>query len=172
MPQSPPADDADLYPLDDIGAVFATLPHCNEIGMEGVDIRRGECIVRIDYQDRLVGNPDTGVVHGGVVTILLDTAAGGAAFTLIPRGATLATLDLRIDYLKPATVGRAILAYAHCYKLTRSIAFVRGVAYHETVDEPIANCTASFMTSSVGFRVNAPSSSGPSSANPEGGGDT
>ncbi|MCP5366493.1 MAG: PaaI family thioesterase [Hyphomicrobiales bacterium] len=156
------AKPADLYDLDDIAAVFQTLPHCMELGMEGVEIRRGECFLRIEYQDRLVGNPETGVVHGGVVTTLLDTAAGGAAFTLIPLGATLATLDMRIDYLKPATVGRAIMAYAHCYRLTSSIAFVRGVAYHETIDRPIANCAASFMTSSVGFRVDAPGAKAPS----------
>ncbi len=59
----------------------------------------------------------------------------------------IATLDLRIDYMKPATPGKDLLARAECYKLTRNVAFVRGVAYHDDPSDPIATSVATFMLS-------------------------
>ena len=100
----------------------------------------------LPYDQRLVGDPDTGVLHGGAVTTLIDTVSGMAALVAIGQLAVLATLDLRIDYLKPATVGRELLARADCYKLTRHIAFVRGRAYHaEAPDDLVAASTGAFM---------------------------
>jgi len=57
----------------------------------------------------------------------------------------MATLDLRIDYLKAATPGREIFGGAVCYKLGHELAFVRGCAYHDTPDDPIATSSAIFM---------------------------
>jgi acyl-coenzyme A thioesterase PaaI-like protein len=57
----------------------------------------------------------------------------------------IATLDLRIDYMKPATPERDIFAYAECFKVTKNIAFVRGLAYHTDRNDPIATCAATFM---------------------------
>ena len=68
-----------------------------------------------------------------------------AIFVKLNKLRPMATLDLRIDYLKAATPGREILGGAACYKLGHELAFVRGAAYHESPDDPIATSSAIFM---------------------------
>lgn len=150
MPDAPPPLDLDVLRRN-----FETVPHSRTLGIRVVTIRRGACTLCLDYDARLVGNPETGFVHGGVVTTLLDTAGGLVTFSSVPAGTAVATLDLRIDYLRPATPGSAIFASAECYKLTRNVAFVRGQAYHGEPADPIASCVATFMLGSAGYTVGA-----------------
>ena len=123
------------------------VPHNEAIGLELVAAEPYRVIVKVPYAERLVGNPDTGVLHGGVITTMLDAASGIACLCAMEELVSIATLDLRIDYMKPAEPRRDLLGRAHCYKMTRNIAFVRGVAYHEDPAEPIATSVASFMLS-------------------------
>ncbi|MEZ5559566.1 MAG: PaaI family thioesterase [Pseudomonadales bacterium] len=123
------------------------IPHAAAIGMRLISHDESGCLVRIPYAGHLVGDPDTGVVHGGVLTALLDNTCGIAVRPPdAERGAVvMATLDLRIDYMGPAEPHRDIFAHALCYKRTRNIAFVRATAYQDSPDEPVATCVASFM---------------------------
>lgn len=148
-------DRGGMYPLDQLRDVIEALPQFRALDLRIVELDRGSCVLRLDYDERFVGNPDTGTIHGGVITTLLDSAGGVAAFSSIANGQTVATLDLRIDYLRPATTGSAVHGRAVCYRLTRTVAFVRGVAYHDDPGDPIANCTACFMIGSVGFSAGA-----------------
>ncbi len=130
--------------------------------MHVVESKSGRATLRVPYAPHLVGNPETGVIHGAVITSTLDNASGMAVHTALDDWVPIATLDLRIDYMKPATPGLDFFATAHCYKITRSIAFVRGTAYHESEDEPIATATATFMLSSSAPRPgSAPALPGP-----------
>lgn len=130
--------------------VRQAIPHVKELGAELVHIERGRATMRLAYQERLVGNPETGVVHGGVITTLIDTVCGMSVFTRMAKIGAIATLDLRIDYLKPATPGKDLLAEAECYKVTRNVAFVRGIAHHGDPDDPVANCAGTFMVGTPG----------------------
>ncbi len=135
--------------LDLVGAnpqlLVAHIPHAQAIGLTVVEARPDEAWVKVPYSEALVGNPETGVVHGGVITTLLDNAGGTAVILALDEPRSIATLDLRIDYMRPATPGRDIVGYCRCYKVTRNVAFARGVAYHDTVDDPIATMVATFM---------------------------
>jgi uncharacterized protein (TIGR00369 family) len=129
----------------DLQLLIAHVPHARLLQMAVVDVGAGECRIRLPYSDRLVGNPETGVVHGGVITTLLDQCGGSSVLAALEEVTSIATLDLRIDYMKPATPGLDIVGYSHCYKLTRNVAFTRAVAYHERVDDPIATAVGVFM---------------------------
>lgn len=123
-------------------------PHAGFLGLEIISLARGRGVMRIPYHAELAGNATSGVLHGGVITTVLDAVCGLSVIAALDRPATIATLDLRIDYLKPATPGSAVTAAGHCYKVTRNICFVRAQAYHDNPDDPIAHCAATFMITS------------------------
>jgi uncharacterized protein (TIGR00369 family) len=105
----------------------------------------GEAWSCLPYRPVFVGDTGTGVLHGGVVTAMLDETCGMAVQLALDGTRAIATLDLRIDYQKPATPGMDIKAHSVCYRVTRSIAFVRATAYQESEDDPVATATACFM---------------------------
>lgn len=127
---------------------LAHIPHAAAIGMQLVSRSDGVCIVRVPYAEHLVGDPDTGVVHGGVITALLDNASGMAVRSggVAPsEERSMATLDLRIDYMRPAQPREDLIAEAECYRMTSNVAFVRAIAYQSNRNDPIASSVATFM---------------------------
>ena len=86
------------------------VPHNRALGMQVVEMSRAGAVFRLPYSDKLVGNPDTGVLHGGAITALLDAASGAAVFAALTEWVPIATLDLRIDYLRPAEPGHDVIA--------------------------------------------------------------
>ncbi len=123
---------------------------------------RGWVQIALPYAAHLIGYPDTGVIAGGAIYTVMDNSCGMsvAISADLKRFEPTATIDLRIDYIKPATPHRTVMAFAECIKLTRRIGFVRGLAYHEPMDasdthagrsHPIAVVSGTFM------RMTAPS---------------
>lgn len=127
-------------------------PQAQALKMQTVSLDRDGAILKIPYDEKLIGDPDTGVIAGGVVTTLLDHACGQAVHTGLNEFKTIATLDLRIDYMRAAEPGKDIYAKAYCYKVTRSVAFVRAVAYDVDPEDPVAAAQAAFMLDSSAGR--------------------
>lgn len=127
-------------------------PQAEALGMETLKIGDSSALLRIPYKAEMVGDPETGVIAGGVVTTLLDHACGQAVMAALGEPTSIATLDLRIDYMRPAAPEKALYAEAHCYKIGRSVAFVRASAYEDAVGDPVATAQAAFMLNSSAGR--------------------
>lgn len=132
------------------GVVLTGVPHAAALKLTLIDLQPGAIVCKVPYAPELVGDPGTGVVHGGVITALLDNACGIAVSSKSGQFGAIATLDLRLDYMRPATPGEDILAFAECVRLTRHIAFARAIAYHGDRGDPIATCSAAFMLGTKG----------------------
>lgn len=125
-------------------AFIKALPHSHALGMQIEDIGDGWAVLSMAYDPKLIGDPQTGVIHGGAVSALMDTASGAAVMVHPTAPLTTATLDLRIDYMRPATPGQTLRARAECHHVTRSVAFVRAVAMDDDDSRPVATATSAF----------------------------
>lgn len=123
---------------------ISALPHSTKLGMELETIGDGMAVISMPYNEALIGDPVTKVIHGGAVSALMDTAGGAAVMAHPDTGFGTATLDLRIDYMRPATPGQTITATAECYNVTRSVAFVRATACDADTSRPVATATGAF----------------------------
>lgn len=120
------------------------LPHSQALGMEMVSCGGGDAAIDMPYDENLIGDPKTRVVHGGAVSALMDTCCGMAVLFHPDQPDNTATIDLRIDYMRSATPGQTIRAEATCHQMTRNVAFVRAVAMDEDRDRPVATATGAF----------------------------
>ncbi|ABG33418.1 PaaI family thioesterase [Roseobacter denitrificans] len=124
------------------------LPHSKALGMRLTEMGDGMAAIEMPYDPKLVGDPETGVIHGGAVSALMDTCCGAAVMCHPDNGGGTATIDLRIDYMRAATPGQKIIAQAVCYHMTRTVAFVRATATDEDTDNPVAAATGAFTLES------------------------
>lgn len=120
------------------------IPHSRDLGMELTEMDAGVAVISMPYDERLIGDPETGVISGGAVSALMDTCCGAAVMSHPSNTGGTATIDLRIDYMRAATPGQSITTRAHCYHFTRSVAFVRATAMDDDTENPVATATGAF----------------------------
>lgn len=99
----------------------------------------------LPWREELVGVAETGVLASGPIISLMDNATSMAVWTLAGAFTPHATLDLRVDYMRAAVPGRTVIGHGECYKLTRTISFIRGIAHDGDPNDPIAHVVGTFM---------------------------
>ena len=115
-------------------------------GFQIDDLKPNEAWSSLPYKRDFLADVESERLHGGVMTAMLDESCGAAVQAALQDGErAIATLDLRIDYLRAAKPGATIRAHSICYGVKQSIAFARATAYHDEESDPIAVATACFM---------------------------
>ncbi|MEM9756920.1 MAG: PaaI family thioesterase [Pseudomonadota bacterium] len=125
------------------------IPFSSALAMRLDRLEQAMAEISMPWSEVLVGDPGSGVIHGGAVSALMDTC-GGAAVMATGKTLSTATIDLRIDYMRAATPGERVVARAECYHLTRSVAFVRARAWDNNAEEPVATAAAAFTVEGGG----------------------
>jgi uncharacterized protein (TIGR00369 family) len=120
-------------------------PHAGRLRMRVVECGPGFATLALPYHEEIIGDPQRRVVFGGVITTLIDQASGLAVACAMEELTAIATIDIRVDYLRAAEPGHELFARAECYKLTRNVAFVRATAWDKDRNDPFAGCLGTFM---------------------------
>jgi len=132
--------------LDVCNRFLESVRHSVVLGLEVLSAEEHAVRVRVPWREDLVGNPETGVMHGGAIFAMMDHA-GGMAVTCrtFPTFEITPTIDFRVDHLRGPAKGAAVVCEATCYRLTNHVAFVRITTWEEGAeDEPIATGLATY----------------------------
>ena len=136
---------ADADTLAQIRAYFDEVPHARECGVE-LDHLGSDCVrMHLPFREDWLGDPERGLIHTAVVSFLIDNAAGVAALAALPGTGRVATLDLRVDYLRAARRDLTLHCEARCVRRASQIAFVQAEVWQDERVQPVASSQATFM---------------------------
>ena len=119
--------------------------HGGAIGISYVGHGEDWAELSLPYDARLIGMPQSGIIASGPIISLMDMATSLAIWIRLGTFRHQATLDLRVDYLRPAKPGNTIIGRGICYGVTKSVGFVRGMAHDGDAEDPVASVTGTFM---------------------------
>ena len=120
-------------------------PHAAYLGIRVVETGPAFAVCAVPFREELIGDPRRRVIFGGAITTLIDHASGLAVACAVEELTAIATIDLRVDYLRAAAPDLELHARSECYRLTRNVAFVRAMAWERTADDPFASALGTFM---------------------------
>ena len=101
--------------------LIKTIPFVQLLGLELENIERGKATLRLELRDELMRNG--GIIHGGVIASLIDSASAFAVMSQLEPGKSTTTIDLTIQYLRPLTKG-VMRAHARVLRAGRRVAVV------------------------------------------------
>ena len=126
-------------------ALMRSVGHGRALGLDYRASGENWVELALPWREELVGVPESGILASGAIVSLVDTAGGASIWKALGRYQPIVTIDLRLDYLRPAIRNETVIARCECYKLTRSIGFMRGVAHSGDEGHPIAQAMGTFM---------------------------
>ena len=110
------------------------IPFNKVLGLQVIELRPGYARFEIPFRGELVGDPFRPAIHGGVLSALLDTCGGAAAFTLITPPDTVSTIDMRVDYLRPGEM-KTLVCESTVTRMGNRVASVDGKVFHPDAPE-------------------------------------
>jgi uncharacterized protein (TIGR00369 family) len=115
------------------------IPFNRFLGVRSVEIGNGIAILELPFRPEFIGNPVTRALHGGVISALMDPCGGLAVWSQIGLEDLVATVDLRIDYLRPAVGEENLQAKGSVIRLGNRVGVVELRAYFPgREDHPVA----------------------------------
>ncbi|MBY8984007.1 MAG: PaaI family thioesterase [Candidatus Lokiarchaeota archaeon] len=106
--------------------LYERIPYYSTLGLELQEIGNGKAIFEILIREELTQN---GMVHGGVIASLIDSSCACAAISLVYPDGYITTIDLQVEFLKPATKG-ILKAKAKCTKAGKTIFFCKAKVWN------------------------------------------
>ncbi|PKP66686.1 MAG: phenylacetic acid degradation protein [Alphaproteobacteria bacterium HGW-Alphaproteobacteria-7] len=120
--------------------------HTGWLGLRFTDQGDNWVELELPWREDLLGDRSRPVLASGPIISLMDMASGMAIWQASGAFKPVATLDLRVDYQRPARERASVRGRVECYRRTRSAAFVRGIAHDGDPDDPVAHVAGVFMT--------------------------
>lgn len=132
-------------PLRPLQKFCEVVTYCKTLGLYAVAVNAEAITLAMPPSAQLLGDAERKLLHTGAITTLVDSACGVAVLHALQQHEPIATLDLRVDFLRPAPADEGLLCEAYCYRLTSNVAFVRANCYLPNSDKCIATAVGSFM---------------------------
>jgi len=126
-------------------ALMRSVGHGRALGLDYRASGENWVELALPWREELVGVPASGILASGAIVSLADTVGGASIWMALGHFQPIVTIDLRLDYLRPAVRNETVIARCECYKLTQSIGFMRGIAHGGDEQRPIAHATGTFM---------------------------
>lgn len=130
--------------LHALGRIVQAIPHTRDLGLEVVEVVPPRVRMRLPWQATLLGDPSRGLIHGGVLSMTLDTLCGASVMCGLPAPEVCPTLDLRIDHYRPALAERDLFGEAWVVRVTESMVFTQGLLWQDE-ERPVARGVANFV---------------------------
>lgn len=108
--------------LENLDDLIRIPPFHAWLGLSLVEATAEQAVVRVPYKDELIGNPLVPAIHGGITAALIDLAGGAVLFAALDIPTP--TIDMRIDYLRPALAHRDLVAVARAKSVGKTVAYV------------------------------------------------
>ncbi|MBP6345421.1 MAG: PaaI family thioesterase [Neisseriaceae bacterium] len=124
---------------------YMILPHCKALGLHYEGVEGDAIVLSLPWQEVL--NGADGAMHGGPLATLVDVACAISVTAWLPQFEALATLDMRLDFLRPVRPNVPVVARAVCERVEGMIAYVKAECHQEGESEPVMLCTAAFIRS-------------------------
>jgi uncharacterized protein (TIGR00369 family) len=112
------------------------IPFNRELGIRVVELAPGRAVLEIPFREELVGDAARPALHGGVLSALMDTAGGAAVWTLLGESDRCSTIDLRVDYLRPARL-ETVRAVAEVLRLGNRVGVTNIRLFHPGAEQEI-----------------------------------